>query len=256
MKFWIITPTYNRYNILKKNIISLQNQSYKNYTHIIIDDSTNLETFNNIKKDFKDKNIKYFKNKKNRWVNYSRNFWLDNLGSDIDYIIYLDDDDYFHKNTLLDIKNILENNKNINWLITNHKNITKWNKYIYNYEKDYLFRNNLQWDATHILKYDRVKNIKFSKIIKNWFEFIYWLEVWKNNKIYYFNIDSTNAEYQKDWLTNTVNYKEKRNNVIKIFFELKSRKLINLIIILYLISIYIHNFKTVLKIKIYLKEII
>jgi len=49
-KISIITVTKNSQKFLEKNIISLQNQSYKNFEHIIIDGCSTDKTLDVIKK--------------------------------------------------------------------------------------------------------------------------------------------------------------------------------------------------------------
>lgn len=43
--FYIITPTFERKNLLQKNLNSVLGQDYSHFTHIIIDDSRDSETF-------------------------------------------------------------------------------------------------------------------------------------------------------------------------------------------------------------------
>lgn len=219
MKFWIITPTHNRYDILKRNIKSVQDQSYNNFIHIIIDDSTNNETFENIKKDCPYSNILYLKNSKNSWVNFSRNRWLDVLSNDIDYIIFLDDDDYFDKDTLKKAKEVIERT-NKKWLVSNRKNITKISEYNqkYNYLFDYFLWDEIGWDTTHVIHKDAVKNIRFSKMIKQWEEWVFFVELWNKYNFYTYNFDSTISEYLEWWLTN--NAYNKKNWYIHIIYRI------------------------------------
>ena len=86
----VIITTYNRPNLLKRSIDSVLKQSYKNIELVIIDDSSKAPI------DLPDDNrIIYFRNKKNKGVQYSRNKGL-SIVSGI-YVLNLDDDDYFHK---------------------------------------------------------------------------------------------------------------------------------------------------------------
>ena len=59
MKFTIFTPTYNRKELLKKLYVSLQNQTFKDFEWLIVDDGSNDGT-NELVKDF-------FKRKKTRY---------------------------------------------------------------------------------------------------------------------------------------------------------------------------------------------
>ena len=48
--FSIIVPVYNSEKFLEECILSVQNQSYKNYEHLIIDGNSTDNTINVIKK--------------------------------------------------------------------------------------------------------------------------------------------------------------------------------------------------------------
>ena len=70
----IILPNYNSSSFIDKTIQSVLNQKFKNWKLIIIDDFSNKETREKIKKYEKFKKIKVFWLKKNRGAAYCRNF--------------------------------------------------------------------------------------------------------------------------------------------------------------------------------------
>ena len=86
----VIITTYNRPNLIKRSIDSVLKQTYKNIELVIIDDSSK-----NILELPDDNRIIYFRNKKNKGVQYSRNKGLSMVSGT--YVLNLDDDDYFHK---------------------------------------------------------------------------------------------------------------------------------------------------------------
>jgi glycosyltransferase involved in cell wall biosynthesis len=61
----ICVPTYNRPNLIGYLLDSILQQSYQAFEIIITDNSDNLDTFNLIDSKFKDKRVRYFKNKCN-----------------------------------------------------------------------------------------------------------------------------------------------------------------------------------------------
>jgi len=213
MKFAIITPTYNRFDLLVRNIESVQKQDYPQYEHIIIDDSTQDKTQKNIKRLLSDKKIRYYKNDSNKWVNYSRNFWIKMLSPDVDYVIFLDDDDYFNTWALTKAYEIIKKH-NHSWYVSNKKWISKIQKYdtTYNYFDDYFLWTKIQWDTSHIIKKDILKSIRFSPYIKQAEEWLFFIELWYNHTFYAYDFDTIISDYLSWWLSD--NDKQSRYKII------------------------------------------
>ena len=109
-KYAIIVPNcnndhgnYNDKTFLNNCIDSIINQTYRNYELIIVDDcstDTSVETI----KSYTDKRIHLIQNKRKRYNGGSRNvgieYALDNF--DFDYFCFLDSDDWWKHNQVLD----------------------------------------------------------------------------------------------------------------------------------------------------------
>ena len=106
----VIMPYYKNRKYVKKSILSVLNQSFKNFELIIIFDDTNeedLKFLNSFKRI--DKRIKIIKNEKNIGAGLSRNFGIE--VSKGKYISFLDSDDFWHKNKLKTQINIMKKKK-------------------------------------------------------------------------------------------------------------------------------------------------
>lgn len=249
MKFSIITPTYNRPDELKKTIESVIDQEYKNFEIIIINDSpdydyTTFEKYLDNLSELDRQKVKYIKNKKNEGSNFSKNLALKNIKDDSDYFVFLDDDDYFSKNSLSKAFKALKSLKYPGWLVTNRYNVSQnksLTKYLdkekdnikVNYILDYLIFKKFRGDATHFIN-SIYKNKKFSNSVKNAEEWFFFSQLEKT--FTYKDIDSTLTEgYQKEGLTNS--YKKDKLNKIKntytLFVECVKIKNINPEILLY-----------------------
>ena len=90
----IIVPIYNAEKYLKKCIDSLVNQTKKELEFILINDGS-TDSSEDIIKSYKDKRIKYFKNK-NQGIGKTRNFGIDKATGK--YLMFLDSDDYLDIN--------------------------------------------------------------------------------------------------------------------------------------------------------------
>ncbi|MEM3407746.1 MAG: glycosyltransferase [Nitrososphaerota archaeon] len=93
----VIIPTYNRAWLLSKAVESVLNQSYQNFEVIIIDDCSEDDTKNLVKK-FKDRRIRYIRHRKRKGAAAARNTGI--KAAKGNYIAFQDSDDYWHPKKL------------------------------------------------------------------------------------------------------------------------------------------------------------
>jgi len=109
IKIDIILPNYNSENFLFETIDSILNQTYTNWELIIVDDNSNSETKQILKQYSSHPKIKIIWLKKNKGPAFCRNLAM--IRSKSDYIAFIDSDDIWYKNKLLDQLNfMLKNN--------------------------------------------------------------------------------------------------------------------------------------------------
>ena len=90
--FSIITPTFRRPELLTRTILSVLNQTFKNFEHIIIDDANDQETENLVKK-IGDKRIIFYQHESPRGAAGGYNSGIKiSRGK---FILFLDDDDEY-----------------------------------------------------------------------------------------------------------------------------------------------------------------
>lgn len=93
----IIIPTYNRANLIKRSIESVEKQSFKNYEIIIVDNNSTDNTEFIVKK-FSSLPIKYFVVDNNNNIAKARNYGIMKANGNL--IAFLDSDDYWEHNKL------------------------------------------------------------------------------------------------------------------------------------------------------------
>ena len=93
----IIIPTYNRANLIKRSIESIEKQSFKNYEIIIVDNNSTDNTEFIVKK-FSSLPIKYFVVDNNNNIAKARNYGIMKANGNL--IAFLDSDDYWEHNKL------------------------------------------------------------------------------------------------------------------------------------------------------------
>jgi len=238
MKFSIIITAYKKIKRLERAIESVVSQDYQNWELLIVNDSPDFD-FSKIEnsKLLQDKRIKYFKNKKNFGNNYSKNFALDKISDDSDYILYLDDDDWLNGGCLRKAVDVITSNHGFNWYVSNRSfkdNIkitrSKYNKVLINYVIDSLILKRFIGDATHIVS-TKYKKIKYSTKVKLTEEWFYFSQI--PEKFFYYDFNST---YQDEHTNSNMtvfynkNKKERLKNTYKLYRELLELRYFNFFI--------------------------
>lgn len=285
IKYSIITPTYSRPELLEKTLCSVLGQSHSDWEIIIINDSPYYDysifenkyiinskafssNFQNNPEQIIDVNltkIKYFKNEKNLGVNFSRNFALDyiekgNLANtsitksstvktNLEYIIFLDDDDWLAPDALSNITDIINRENKLEWLVTNrsHNNkklvqirkIKKGN--IFNYFYNCLIFKNFKGDVTHAIKKDIALKSRFCQKVKQGEEWYYFINLPKNFLYVDINTTETNG-YSDSGLTSDLKDKYIKNT--KVLFREKKNLKVFIILIIRILNIIV---KTIFK---------
>ena len=132
----IILPNYNSEDFLEKTIKSIIQQSFVNWSLIIVDDSSNSKTKKILKKYLNHKKIKIFFLKKNKGTGYCRNLAIKK--SKNSFIAFIDSDDLWMKNKLNYQISFMKKN-NLSFTYTNYKTFGLKNKKI-NVPKKFTYR--------------------------------------------------------------------------------------------------------------------
>jgi glycosyltransferase involved in cell wall biosynthesis len=191
--FVIVVPTYTRSELLVRSLLSIRDQSYKNWECIVVDDGSTDNT-ENVVKEFicEEPRFKYIK-QENCGVNAARNNAIDvfqDKGKDCFYI-FIDDDDYLSDQCLLKAKDMISKNSTYNWFgfncinIETNKKVSKIKKYgANNYIWDLMFGKNWRGDITSFVHSSLVNNFRFCQEIKNGEEWFFWSQLAIKNDVF------------------------------------------------------------------------
>lgn len=202
MKFSIITCTYNSEKFLKDNIESVKKQIFNDFEHIFIDGFSKDETIKIIKsyqKEFPNQ-VKIFQYPPKGIANaFNKGIKIHSLG---EYLFFLNSDDYFYDEKILeDVNNFLESN-NFDWIYgkinvieENKKLVGIWPKHWYlhwNYKnpigKYFLkFFNFIPHQGIFIKKNIFKKFSGFNENLASLMDIEFWLKIKDKTKWIYFN---------------------------------------------------------------------
>lgn len=137
-KISIITPSYNQGRFIEECIMSVINQKYDNFEHIVIDGGSEDETISILKK------YKHLK-----WVSERDEGQSDALNKGLkmasgNIIGWINSDDYYLPGTFLSINNVFNKRQNLKWVVSNELSLT----------------NNKE-------KYIKISEINYHSLIKN-----------------------------------------------------------------------------------------
>ncbi len=104
-KISVVIPVYNRSKSLECAVKSVLNQSFSNFELILVDDCS-LDNSWEIMNSFEDRRVRCFQLKTNSGASKARNFGIQK--SNAAYISFLDSDDFYEPDFLLETLNVLE----------------------------------------------------------------------------------------------------------------------------------------------------
>lgn len=119
----VIIPLYNNDKYIEQCILSILNQTYKNFEIIIVNDGSTDNSLNVCNKYISNKKITIF-TKTNGGLSLARNYGLSNCNKNAKYVVFVDSDDFIEPNyleelykkrtdlTICNIKNVYYNLKN------------------------------------------------------------------------------------------------------------------------------------------------
>ncbi|MBL7866520.1 MAG: glycosyltransferase family 2 protein [Flavobacterium lindanitolerans] len=115
MKYSIITPTYNREDLIARAIQSILAQTHEDFELIIVDDASTDNTIQVVESFLYDKRIKLIKSEVNGGVNKARNIGLDAISDQSEAVTFLDSDDEFEPDALENMLAEMNLHKEINY---------------------------------------------------------------------------------------------------------------------------------------------
>lgn len=228
--FSIVIPTYNQSNFIKDSVNSVLSQTYKNFEILVMDDGSTDNTVK-IVKEINDSRIIYEWNNNSGGPAKPRNLGISRAKGK--WICFLDADDIWYKNKLMNFYNEINLDKKDSFEVicsnellvnseTKEKKIIKHGPFSENFYKDLLIKGNrLSPSATSIkidfLKKNRIvfrENADFFSVE----DYDFWMMLAKENAKFKFlnTIDSIYTIHSKNISVNSLKH---INNTYKLIYD-------------------------------------
>ena len=122
MRFSIITPAYNESEHIEKCILSVLNQTFKDYEMIVIDDGSKDDTAEKVELFTQtDKRIKMIRMDENVGLTAAKNAALEKVNGE--YLVFVDADDWILPNMLSDLAEQLKNFESVDMFRLKQKKV-------------------------------------------------------------------------------------------------------------------------------------
>lgn len=196
----VILPNYNKGKFLEESIYSVVNQSYKNWKLYIVDDNSNDESDDILKKFQNHENIYITKLSKNKGPSFCRNLGIRLSSSKL--IAFIDSDDYWHTDKLEKQIHFMEKNNykfsfsdySSFYQIGNKKKFIKETNLPAEFDLKKFSLNSSINTSTIIISRQFLGNTKFKKI-KKLEDYLFKCEILKTN-VKAFKVSSNLAYYR------------------------------------------------------------
>ena len=230
-KFSIIIPMYNSFNLMNKCLESLENQTYKDFEVVAVDDCSTDDSFQKLKKYSEESNLSIIcvQNDKNSGPGETRNRGIEIANGE--YIIFIDSDDYIENNTLEIMNKIIYKN-DVDCIIFDYyhhtnagtfkrKSLLNVNPGIVNKSDAIVYSSTNSWGKVYLLKTIIDTDIKFPNFKRNEDMPFNKLVVAASNKIYYCNENLYNYINNKKSLMHDDSLTDENNaiNGFEIIYE-------------------------------------
>jgi len=193
--FSIVIPLYNKEAYIGRTIDSVLDQTFSGFELLIVNDGS-MDNSLDVAKTFKDKRIKII-SQKNSGVSAARNNGIKNAS--YSFIAFLDADDWWDSNFLLEIKRIIKKYPDAGLYGTNYYNIRHgklfcnivindfYEGYL-NYFETYLNNMNSPINSSScIINKNVINNMYFNEVLKSGEDLDFWIRIACCSKIVYLN---------------------------------------------------------------------
>jgi glycosyltransferase involved in cell wall biosynthesis len=208
-RFLIVTASYNRPELLLRNIHAQLKQTYADWLHIIVDDGSSLDMQEAFALAQHDKRIILIKAEKNQGCNATRNTALNYIRQNqlSGFVSFVDDDDYLLPEALQTVNELMDQTPGYQWYTADccypdGKKASRLARHgQLSYLKNYMFGREIKGDLNHFIDSQVCADIRFTDWFRNGQEWTFYSQLASTNDFYAFEKNIKVVEYLEDGLT-------------------------------------------------------
>lgn len=209
MPFLIITASYNRSALLKRNIESLQAQTCTDWMQIIVDDCSTDVMDDAFSLAADDPRIVLIRLEENSGCNHARNTALDYIAQHKlqGWVTLVDDDDYLLPDALESLNGLMQATPGYRWYTANccYPDLSRASALKrhgrLSYLHDYMFGRIIKGDLHHCIDSRLCAAIRFTAQFRNGQEWSFFCQLAADNAFYAFDRNVKVVEYLPDGLS-------------------------------------------------------
>ena len=202
IRFFVLTPTYNRAERVVRAIESVQRQTHPEWEMFVYDDGSSDDTPERLKRFSVDDRIHVWREDENRGANVARNALLDRIleRKEPGYIAILDDDDFYVEDALERVADEIERTGQ-RWLIgrcrtAEGESLTELRRRgEVDYVRDHKFGNVMKGEAAFFFHTDLVGETRFTTRYPNAEEWYFYYELARRAPMWVVDFETTVMEY-------------------------------------------------------------
>lgn len=207
--FIIITASYNRPELLQRNIEAMLAQTCDNWHQIIVDDGSEAAINPVLENAEKQAAITVLRNNGNQGCNKTRNRALDYIAEQgmEGFVSFVDDDDYMPAEALEKVSNLIAQCKGYHWYTTDccfddgskASRIKHYGEL--SYLQDYMLGKVIRGDLHHFINSEACRDVRFTEAFRNGQEWYFFCLLAADNKLWAFDYNAKIIRYLPEGLS-------------------------------------------------------
>ncbi|HEY9033880.1 MAG TPA: glycosyltransferase family A protein [Pseudomonadales bacterium] len=209
VQFVIVTASYNRPDLLRRNIAALQAQDYPHWQQIIVDDGSSADTRAVLDEAEQLPAVTVIRQPDNSGCNHTRNLALDYIAAQqLDgFVSFVDDDDFLLPDALRRVSESMARVPGYQWYTADccfdeQRKASRLKRYgELSYLTDYMLGKTIRGDLNHFIACTALQDLRFTEQFRNGQEWQFFCQLAGRHSLMAFDLNVKVVRYLPDGLS-------------------------------------------------------